>query len=203
VQYTLDLCQRWNGGRSSYRKPDETIRVAQYDVATISDDSTARSFILEHHYAGTYPAARHRIGLYRRGELVGVAVFSHPCSDAVLTNVFPAPAQLSVELGRFVLLDSVPANGESWFIRRAFDILRNQGIIGVVSFSDPLARMTADGKIIHRGHVGIIYQACNAHYAGRVCRPLRHRGCHKYAWPLSKAARRMLPRSLPYPKSLD
>lgn len=51
------------------------------------------------------PAPRHRIGHYRRGELVGVAVFSHPCSDAVLTNVFDAPATLSVELGRFVLLD--------------------------------------------------------------------------------------------------
>jgi hypothetical protein len=53
MQYTLDLSQRWNGGRASYRKPGHTIRVAEYDVAAIPDDSTARSFILEHQHAGT------------------------------------------------------------------------------------------------------------------------------------------------------
>jgi hypothetical protein len=32
---------------------------------------------------------------------------------------------------------------------------------------------------------------------------LRHRGNHKYAWPLDIAIRRELPSSLPYPKTLD
>ena len=30
----------------------------------------------------------------------------------------------TVELGRFVLLDSVAGNGETWFLARSFDILR-------------------------------------------------------------------------------
>ena len=38
---------------------------------------------------------------------------------------------------------------------------------GVVSFSDPLARRTADGRIVFPGHIGLIYQASNAAYLGR------------------------------------
>ena len=50
-------------------------------------DSTG--FIRALHYSGLTGAARVRVGLYRHGELVGVAVFSHPCSDAVLTRTLP------------------------------------------------------------------------------------------------------------------
>jgi hypothetical protein len=88
MQYTLALNQRWCDGRASYRPPTEPIRTAEYEVAEIPDDTTAREFITRHHYAHSYPSARFRVGLFRHGELAGVAVFSHPCSNAVLTNVF-------------------------------------------------------------------------------------------------------------------
>lgn len=265
LQYTLDFNQRWSAGRASYRPPAEVICPSEYDVAEIADDTTARNFVLTHHYAKSYPAARFRYGLYRHGVLSGVAVFSHPCSDAVLTNVFDLPARSAVELGRFVLLDSVPGNGETWFLARAFARLRERGIQGVVSFSDPLPRRTRDGAIVHIGHVGTIYQAFSGVYMGRgtartlrllpdgrvfsdraaqkvrgdergwryasaqleqfgfdacpeegraraewlgralaaLTIPVRHRGNHKYAWPLEKAVRAQLPRSLPFPKTLD
>ena len=167
MQYTLALNQRWCDGRASYRPPTEPIRTAEYEVAEMSDDTTARQFITHHHYSHTYPAARFRVGLYRHGELVGVAVFSHPCSNVVLTNVFEAPVLTTVELGRFVLLDSVAGNGETWFLARSFEILRKHAIVGVVSFSDPLQRRTASGEVIHMGHVGTIYQAHNGTYLGR------------------------------------
>jgi hypothetical protein len=266
MQYTLSLNQRWCEKRPSYRPPTERIRTAEYDVAEIPDDTTARNFVSAHHYSQTYPAARFRLGLYRRGDLVGVAVFSHPCSNAVLTNVFHAPVLSTIELGRFVLLDSVPGNGETWFLARSFNILRRSGIVGVLSFSDPLQRRTDSGKLLHLGHVGTIYQAHNGVYLGRgtartlrllpdgrvfsdraaqkirqaergwryaaaqleafgASRPptddsetrvawlssalhslttkLRHKGNHKYAWPLNNSIRNQLPASLPYPKSLD
>jgi hypothetical protein len=38
----------------------------------------------------------------------------------------------------------------------------------VVSFSDPIARTTLKGKIIHRGHFGICYQATSATFLGRT-----------------------------------
>jgi len=159
--------QRWTARRASYRPPTEPIDPRAYDVAEIAGDAPARAFIEAHHYSGTYPAARFRIGLYRRGELVGVAVFSHPVHEAVLRNVFPTlPRLAAVELGRFVLIDSVPGNGETWFLARAFDLLRDR-VAGVVSFSDPVPRTTTSGAIVKPGHLGTIYQAANAHYLGR------------------------------------
>jgi hypothetical protein len=163
--------QRWRDRRDSYRPAGETIKPTEYEVAPIADDGTAKAFVLGHHYSGSYPAARYRFGLYRRGErgeLVGVAVFSHPCSDRVLTNVFPGEALESAELGRFVLLDSVPGNGETWFLARCFEGLRREGLIGIVSFSDPVPRATSDGAVVFPGHIGTIYQAHNAIYLGRA-----------------------------------
>ena len=159
--------QRWRERRASYRPAGETINPAEYDVAPIESDAIAKRFVLEHHYAGTYPAARVRVGLYRRGELAGVAVFSHPCNDAVLTNVFDAPALEAIELGRFVLLDDVRGNGETWFLARCFEELRRRGLRGVVSFSDPIARVDGDGRQVFPGHLGTIYQAHNGRYLGR------------------------------------
>lgn len=161
----MSAVQRWEGGRQRWRPAGEVIRTSEFDVAAIDSDATAKRFVLEHHYSGTYPAARFRFGLYRRGVLAGVAVFSHPCSDRVLTSVFPGEARLSVELGRFVLLDEVPGNGETWFLARCFDGLRASGIRGVVSFSDPVPR-EAGGRVVFPGHIGTIYQAHNGRYLG-------------------------------------
>lgn len=251
--------QRWKSRLTCYRPSGELIKTSEYDVAPLAGDTEARQFVETHHYSGSYPAARFRFGLYRNGVLSGVAVFSVPCRDSVLTNVFPMPASLSVELGRFVLLDSVPGNGETWFLAQIFRELRKEGLVGVVSFSDPLPRRTIEGTIVHRGHVGTIYQAFNGRYLGRsaprklrllpdgsvfseraiqkirhcergwkyatgilerfgadpmsgepvewlarwlpqLTRAVRHPGNHKYGWPLSAAARKLMPSSAPYPK---
>src|SRR5690606_8376190 len=128
-----------------------------YEVAEIAGDTEAKRFVLEHHYSGDYPAARFRFGLYERGELVGVAVFSEPMNALAVTNWFPCTTHEVPELGRFVLLDRVPANGESWFFARCREILRRHGIAGVLSFSDPVPRTSEDGKVVFPGHVGTIY----------------------------------------------
>jgi hypothetical protein len=165
--------QRWAEGRTSFR-PAEPISPRAYDVAALDSDNEARAFVLLHHYSGSYPAARFRFGLWKGGRLAGVAVFSHPCNDKVLTGVFPFPVANCVELGRFVLLEEVPGNGESWFLARCFDQLRARGIKGVVSFSDPVPRQTAAGASVFPGHYGCIYQASNAAYLGRgTARTLR------------------------------
>lgn len=169
-------CQRWRSGRESYRPAGEPIRTADYEVAAIAGDATPKAFILEHHYSRSFPAARFRFGLYARGgALAGVAVFSVPPRAETLTGVF-GDGRDAVDLGRFVLLDDVRANGETWFLARCFEVLRrDEGILGVVSFSDPLARVDArTGRIVTPGHVGTIYQAANAVYLGRSrAEPLR------------------------------
>jgi hypothetical protein len=161
-------CQRWRDRRDSYRPAGEPIRTALYDVARIDSDRIARAFVEQHHYSGSFPAARARFGLYRRDELVGVAVLSQPPSQAALEVSCPLPVDASAraELGRFVLLDNVPANGESWFLARCFDLAARDGFAGIVAHSDPWQRTNAHGEAVFAGHLGTIYQATNATYRG-------------------------------------
>jgi hypothetical protein len=161
------VCQRWRERKALYRRLGDRFEPSRYDVAELSDDATARAFVQAHHYSGSYPAARFRFGLYDRSALVGVAVYSHPASDKVLTSVFPGRATDAAELGRLVLLDAVPTNAESWFVARTFELLRGR-LRGVVSFSDDMPRTTADGSVVFAGHLGIVYQALNAQYRGRA-----------------------------------
>lgn len=159
-------CQRWRDGRASFSRAP--IVRSQFDVEPIADDTTARSFVECHHYSASYPAARERFGLYQLGALVGVVVFSHPTNDATLTNTFANVDRLAgVELGRLVLLDEVGANAESYFVARCFDRLRMKGYRGVISFSDPVPRVSRVGQLIMPGHVGTVYQALNGRYLGR------------------------------------
>lgn len=161
------VVQRWREHRSLYRPAGEPINTRAYEVAEMPGDGEARAFVEAHHYSRTYPAARFRFGLYRRGALVGVAVFSHPVNDKALA-MFPGKPVESVELGRLVLLDDVPANGESWFVAQCFECLRRRGLFGVLSMSDPVPRDKADGERVFAGHIGTTYQALNALYLGRA-----------------------------------
>lgn len=160
------VVQRWRDRASVYRPVGETIATGDYEVAPIAEDNPVKAFVLSHHYAASYPAARLRMGLYKRGVLAGVAVFSQPVNDL---SFRPLPAEAkSVELGRFVLLDAVPANGETWFLARCFELLRKDGYEGVISFSDPMPRSTSLGRVTFKGHVGTIYQAFNGIYLGQA-----------------------------------
>lgn len=163
-----DAVQRWRAGRASYRPAGEPIDPRAYEVAPI-EESVARDFVLAHHYAASYPAARFRYGMFRGPELVGTVVFSHPVNDAVLRPL-PGERKERCELGRLVLLDDVPANGESWLIARCFELVAREGIAGVVSFSDPVPRARVDGRVVFKGHIGTVYQATNATYTGRGTR---------------------------------
>ncbi len=255
--------QRWRAGRDHYRPACEPIDPRRYEVASIPDDNPAKRFVLEHHYSRSYPAARFRFGLYRGPALVGVAVFSVPMNNAAITNVLPIAAIEGVELGRFVLLDDVPGNGETWFLAQCLAGLRREGIAGVISFSDPCPRVSVTGATVFGGHVGTIYQAANGCYLGRgtartlrllpdgnvmsaraiskllnrergwepcaellvrhgadrtwpdlrdwavrwiarLTRPVRHKGNHKYAWPIDRRLRRHLRYGAhPFPKQTD
>lgn len=158
------LTQRWRDRRDSYRPAGEVINTSAFDVDAMDDDTTPKAFVERHHYTGSFPPARFRFGLYRRCELVGVAVYSHEWPHVLAASKLPAA---SVTLSRFVLLDDVAANGETWFLARCFDGLRREGIEGVVSFSDPVPRTDVSGRVVFPGHVGTIYQAFNARYRGR------------------------------------
>ncbi len=166
-----DWTLRWRSRRTNWRPPGDVLfEPAGYEIAEI-EKSRAQAFVAEHHYSLSYPSDRLRYGLFRRGgQLVGVAALTNPQSDAVVKRIFPdlVPLSESLELGRFVLLDDVPANGESWFLARIWTMAARAGIRGVVSFSDPVPRPTLPGRPVMPGHIGLIYQASNAAYLGRT-----------------------------------
>lgn len=168
------FCQRWREKGASYRPAGEPIDATRYGVEIIRKRE-AKAFVQREHYAGTLPASIFHVGLFRTRkwftpELVGVAAFSNPAAEAVIPHWMPTlgPRE-GLVLGRFVLLDDVEANGETWFLSRAFDLLRvaKPGLRVVLSYSDPIRRVATDGEVVLPGHVGTIYQAFNGRYVGR------------------------------------
>jgi hypothetical protein len=162
-------CQRWTSRRHSWRHRSEGGFDPQDFAVEPLAELAAKRFVTTHHYSQTYPASSRRFGLYLGGGLAGVAVFGIPMQMRALTLVFPEliPVRESLECSRFVLLDEVPGNGESWFLARCFEALAAGGIRGVLSFADPVLRRAIDGRIICPGHLGTFYQASNGHYLGR------------------------------------
>lgn len=167
-----DWCQRWTPQATPQwrHRSEGGFDPSRYTVAPIAE-ADAKRFVRIHHYAGTMPAAVHRYGLTDQdtGRLVGVAVYGVPVQRSVLPNPFPElePYVESLELSRFVLADAVPANAESWMLARTFRQLREQGVRGIVSFSDPMPRINQHGTTVLAGPFGRIYQASNSIYTGR------------------------------------
>ena len=166
--------QRWREGRDSYRPDGEPINTSLYGCRVVRE-RVAKQFVCKEHYSHAFPAAVLSVGLFRKApflpeELVGVAVFSVPMQQKVIPAYFPeSDPNDGVELGRFVLLDDVPANGETWFLKRAFRLLKEEkGKKCVVSYSDPMERRTSSGVLVKPGHFGTIYQAFNGRFLGRA-----------------------------------
>jgi hypothetical protein len=169
VSPASDWCQRWNGRQHSWRhRSAGGFNASRYSVRSVAD-RTAKAYVVANHYSGSYPSASLRYGLFEGATLVGVAVLGVPTHRNVLTNPFPdlVPFVESMELSRLVLADRVPANAESWFLAAVFAEASRVGVRGVVAFADPVARLV-DGVALFPGHIGTIYQAPNAVFAGRT-----------------------------------
>lgn len=163
-----NFTQRWTPEKKPVYQPLRPFfNPRTFEVATI-DERTAKEFVVKYHYSSSFPASRRRFGLFEKGELVGVAVYSHPMSEKTITNVFGCEkAADGLELGRLVLLDSVLSNAESWFVAECHRRLRREGFCGIVSFSDDMPRTAIDGTITHVGHLGTVYQSLNASFLHR------------------------------------
>ena len=153
----------------------------------------AKKFVKTQHYSRAWALSVVNIGLYkdrpgRKPKLCGVAVFGMGPGATTLNKYFYDLRAL--ELVRFVLVPEVKYYGETWFLRRAFAMLkqaswRGEGIEhyggaylgdrpleGILAFSDPVPRTKLSGEEVMPGHVGHIYQAYGGLYSGRA-------GAHK------------------------
>jgi hypothetical protein len=170
-----DRSQRWRERRARFLPAGTEIDPRAFSVDVIDTKRDATPFVHAHHYAGSMPVARLSLGLFRNGkggrsDLVGVCVFSVPINNASV----PKSAGLhspdaACDLGRFVLLDGVAGNGESWFLSRAFRLLRHEkpGILSVISYADPVRRTDEYGRVFLPGHVGQLYAVMGSRYVGR------------------------------------
>lgn len=120
----------------------------------------ARLFVEKHHYAKGVNRGSIKYGLYLNGKLVGICAFGIPTSEATRATVFGHDLRDTVmELHRLAILDEMPTNTGSWFIVRALRQLKKDRpkTNAVLSYSDPT-----------EGHLGVVYQACNALYCGKT-----------------------------------
>lgn len=162
-----NFTMRWRNGKAIFQVRENCFNPRIHDIAPI-DVKTAKKFIVDSHYSKSFPASRRRFGLFRRGNLIGAAIFSNPMSDKVLTNYFGGRATESIELGRFVISDVADDfNSESWFFAQCRRELRREGFRGIVSFCDDLRRTNAAGDVIFTGHLGVFLGASNGVYTGR------------------------------------
>lgn len=160
----VDRSQRWRERRSLFAADRETVDPRRYVVEAI-EHQAARAFVAEHHYLASWPAAQLAVGLFEadgqvRERLVGVAVFAVPAMPALIPrHAGLSNAAMGSTLARFVLLDQVPQNGETFFLARAVRVLRREkpAVEAVISYADPAA-----------GHVGQVYAALSGAYRGRT-----------------------------------
>lgn len=131
----------------------------RYEVTTMPSKE-GKEFVKTYHYShGIHNGPTcYALRELPTGRVVGVLAIATPCSENVRRSVFGAEhVDRVTELHRLVLLDEVPKNGESFFISGALRLHKRlkPHIWAVLSFADAT-----------EGHVGTIYQATNAQYAG-------------------------------------
>ena len=122
----------------------------------------AKNFVRKHHYAIISPPINKLcLGLYKGNKLVGVAMWGYGVRPKhTIKRMFPSlSVKEYLELNRLCLLDELPKNSESKFISQNVDYIKRQFPEIKLLFS------WADGL---RGKPGIIYQASNFLYGGKI-----------------------------------
>jgi hypothetical protein len=121
-----------------------------------------RRFVAQHHYAViSPPITKLTLGLLHKGELVGVALWGYGTRPRhTIKKLFPSlDVEDYLELNRLCVLDSMPRNTESLFLRMMARYIREH------LPSIKLLYSWADGL---RGKPGYVYQASNWLYGGFI-----------------------------------
>ena len=128
----------------------EDIKTFEVKLVTRKEIS---DFIEKWHYSHNMNGLMHTycFGLYRKGELIGAAVFGQPATPGVAEAYSNNRERKIIELRRLVLIDDTPRNSESYFIGRMIRYLKK-------STDEELILSYADTT---HGHEGIVYKATN------------------------------------------
>ena len=125
-------------------------------------NTQGRAFVAEHHYAVICPPiTKMTYGLFHDGELVGVALWGYGVRPMhTIRKLFPSLGVANyLELNRFCVLDAMPRNTESVFLKLCAERIRKDfpGVKLLFSWADGL-----------RGKPGYVYQAANWLYGGKI-----------------------------------
>jgi hypothetical protein len=176
----LTASMRWRSRRPTWRPRREPFNPADFRVEPLPGTGAAKAFIETHHYSASFPAALACYALLERTgthqeRLAGVAVFSVPIQPRAAAS-YGAGSLAFCDLGRFVLLDHVGSNAETWFLARGLRLLAGERRLTdgspafplIVAYSDPVPRTDAAGRGRFTGHFGGIYRDSSALYLGRT-----------------------------------
>lgn len=164
----VDFTQRWRERKALFLQRQIFFNPRRHEIEKISV-KIAAAWIIKHHYLGSFPSATICYGIFRRGELSGVAVLGTAQHKNTIPNVFGAAhSKDCLLLQRFALLDALEFNAESYFLARVRALLRKEGYCGILTMSDETPKTDAFGNIIFPGHIGTIFKSDNAVYLGRT-----------------------------------
>lgn len=131
----------------------------------------AAEWIIKHHYLGSFPSATICYGIFRHGELSGVAVLGTAQHKNTIPNVFgPAHAKDCLLLQCFALEGVLEFNAESYFLARVRALLKMEGYGGILTMSDEAPKTDVFGNVTFPGHIGTIFKSDNAIYLGRCAK---------------------------------
>jgi hypothetical protein len=132
-----------------------------------------REFVEKHHYShsvqGITPFLSFEIVRKEdHQQQIGAAIFGAPGQTQTEQKYGEyagskqewRPKYVAVELRRFVLIDELPKNSESWLLSRLLQKLTHLGVDRIISYADPNQQREEhpDGK-----HTGLIYRAMGFH----------------------------------------
>ena len=130
-------------------------------IETISN-AQGREFVAAHHYAVICPPiTKVTYALFNNGEIVGVALWGYGVRPMhTIRKLFPSLGVPNYfELNRFCVLDSMPRNTESGFLKLCCRRIQTDFPCVKLLFS------WADGL---RGKPGYVYQAASWLYGGKI-----------------------------------
>lgn len=163
----VDFTQRWRDRKALFLQRRVFFNPRHHDIEKIPV-KIAAAWIIKHHYLGSFPSATACYGIFRRGELSGVAVLGTAQHKNTIPNVFgPFHDKDCLLLQRFALEDALEFNAESYFLARVRALLKRDGYCGILTMSDETPKTDALGNVTFPGHIGTIFKSDNAVYLGR------------------------------------
>jgi hypothetical protein len=170
----VNFTQRWRERKALFLRRRVFFNPRLHEIEKIPI-KIAAEWVIKHHYLGSFPSATICYGIFRRGELSGVAVLGTAQHKNTIPNVFGAShAKDCLLLQRFALLDALEFNAESHFLSRVRTLLKREGYCGILTMSDETPKTDCLGNITFPGHIGTIFKSDNATYLGRSAKSVEY-----------------------------